>query len=910
MKKLFCILIAFAFYCSSYGQALGVQWSRPLGGTAADRGIDIQKTNDGGSLLLGQTLSTNGDVTGNHGGQDIWVTKLNLFGGIEWKKALGGSGTETAHRLIYHNDGTALIVASTTSTNGDAAGHHGSTDIWLVKIDGSGAVLWQKPLGGTAGDEYRYIDVLSDNSYILTGYTNSNDGDVFGNHGGEDIWVVKISTSGNIEWQKTLGGTGSDRPRFIMPMPDGDFVMVGSTASNNGDVTGHHGNNDLWVVRLDGIGNIKWQKPYGGTQSETGFRAVVSATGSITVMANAMSTNGDVVGFAGGTTPDVWVVDVAYNNGAINWQQCIGGTRLETPVTIVKDADNKYLVCSITSSWDGAAASNHGQDDILLTRITSTGAIEWSKSFGGTKLETLRTVYNDTSSRNYVFAASSNSIDGDVVGSHQTVFQFDTTATDAWIVGVSYNGTIDWQKSLGGTSSDHLYSMQKSGTSEFILAGETWSDNGDVRGLRGFVDIWAVKISPINTIKGTLYLDNNLNGSKENDEPYYSDAIIKIEKGGAYQSTIMPDGYFEFKTDTGSYTLSVQPDLPYFTVVPPTKSYSFSSYFNTDSTSFALQPVSGKKDLTINIIPITPARPGFDVTYKVSYKNVGTQEITTGQVLFKYDSRLSLLSATPAQASTNGDTLKFNYVNLKVQDTASITLKFKIQAPPAVNNGDSLLLAAFILPVLGDETPSDDTAFLKQLVVGSYDPNDKYENNGGIIRPQYITDRDYLNYTIRFQNTGTDTAFTVVVRDTLDARLEWSTLQMVASSHSNNLTIDNNSQLTWTFTDIHLPDSNRNEPASHGYISYRIKPKSSVALGDTIHNYASIYFDFNLPIVTNNAFTVVKDVQLIALPVKLLSFSGSYKDGSAQLQWRIAEADNLEKFEVERSLETAFTIQA
>jgi len=395
MKKIYFSFLLSLLFSICFCQTPGVKWTRPLGGTSSERAYDVQKTIDGGYLSVSNTISNNIDVSGHHGGGDIWVVKMNSFGAIEWQKCLGGAGTEQFKRLVYNPDGTALIVGVTNSSNGDILNFHGTQDIWAVKIDIAGNIIWQNSLGGTALEEFRNLDITLDNGYIITGYTTSNDGDVNGNHGGEDIWVVKLTNTGNIEWQKCLGGTGSERPRSILSMPDGNFIMVGSTASNNGDVTNQHGNNDLWIIKLNALGNITWQKAYGGTNSETGFRAVVSNSGSITVLANAFSNDGDVVGH-NGSSVDVWIVDVSYNDGTLNWQKCIGGSSEETPVSLLKDAQGMYLVAATTISSNGDAVSNHGQRDVLLTRLTNSGLVNWSKCFGGERIEDLFDVYNDT----------------------------------------------------------------------------------------------------------------------------------------------------------------------------------------------------------------------------------------------------------------------------------------------------------------------------------------------------------------------------------------------------------------------------------------------------------------------------------------------------------------------------------
>jgi fimbrial isopeptide formation D2 family protein len=211
----------------------------------------------------------------------------------------------------------------------------------------------------------------------------------------------------------------------------------------------------------------------------------------------------------------------------------------------------------------------------------------------------------------------------------------------------------------------------------------------------------------------------------------------------------------------------------------------------------------------------------------------------------------------PFPSSVVADTVTWNYVDLKPLDSISIALEMQVLTPPTVNINDTLKFKAFILPVAADLTPANDTSYLKQLVVGSYDPNDKQERFAGRISLKEVTDGSYINYMIRFQNTGNDTAFTVRIMDTLENKLDWSSLQMVGSTHSYNLTMKDGNKLQWTFNDIKLPDSTKNFNKSVGFIAFRIKPKSNLSVGDVIQNKASIYFDYNLPVITNTVITTV-----------------------------------------------------
>jgi uncharacterized repeat protein (TIGR01451 family) len=169
---------------------------------------------------------------------------------------------------------------------------------------------------------------------------------------------------------------------------------------------------------------------------------------------------------------------------------------------------------------------------------------------------------------------------------------------------------------------------------------------------------------------------------------------------------------------------------------------------------------------------------------------------------------------------------------------------------PTVNLGDFLTNSVTIEPLTGDVFPANNSAQLTQAVVGSYDPNDKAESHGGRIVHTDFTSNDYLYYTIRFENTGTANAEFIRLEDVLNADLDETTFEMLNASHPVNTRRENN-QLTWHFYNIDLPPTVSHPNDSHGYVHFRIKPKAGYALGDVIPNTASIFFDYNPPIVTN-----------------------------------------------------------
>ena len=227
-----------------------ISWQKSLGGSGYDRATSIQQTSDGGYIVAGNSSSIDEDVTGNHGNSDYWIVKLNSVGSIVWQKSLGGSGNDSATSIQQTSDGFYIVAGSSSSINGDVTGNHGGVDYWIVKLDSLGSILWQKSLGGSGNDYAQSIQQTSDGGYIVAGYSTSINGDVTGNHGNSDYWIVKLNHVGSIVWQKSLGGSGFDYAWSIQQTSDGGHIVAGYSTSINGDVTGNHGDYDSWIVKL------------------------------------------------------------------------------------------------------------------------------------------------------------------------------------------------------------------------------------------------------------------------------------------------------------------------------------------------------------------------------------------------------------------------------------------------------------------------------------------------------------------------------------------------------------------------------------------------------------------------------------------------------------------------------------
>lgn len=291
-----------------------LQWQKCLGGSFDDRATSVYVTGDGGCIIAGHTSSTNGDVTGMQGFEDYWVVKLNAQGTIIWQKTLGGSGLDRALSVIETSDGSIVVAGYTNSTNGNVFGVQGGSDIWVVKLSPfGGSLIWQKCLGGISDEEAFSIQQTADGGFIVAGGTNSTGGQVSGNQGGQDFWVVKLNSIGNIVWQKCLGGSNTDYARCVRVNQDGSFIVLGTTYSNNGNVTGNNGSGDIWAVKLNATGDLLWQKCYGGSGQDFGFSIQQINNDDYILVGSVRSNNGDISNPYSINSPDIWVAQVTPN---------------------------------------------------------------------------------------------------------------------------------------------------------------------------------------------------------------------------------------------------------------------------------------------------------------------------------------------------------------------------------------------------------------------------------------------------------------------------------------------------------------------------------------------------------------------------------------------------------------------
>ncbi len=439
------IILIFLISGLAFGQTRIIEWQHAFGGSDIDACRDIEETLDNGSVFIGNTRSNDGDVSNLHGDRDYWIVKTNAQGDIQWERTFGGTDDDFGTAIEQTSDGGYIAIGTSKSTDGDISNPKGNYDMWVVKLSEAGTLEWEKSYGGSLGEFAASIKEIPSGGYILAGQSNSVDGDVTPNNGDYDFWVVKIDINGTIIWEHSYGGSDFDYASDIQTTTDNGFIISGTTLSNNGDVSGYHGGRDFWVVKIDQNGNLQWQKALGGSD---------------------------------------W--DASYS--------------------IAETSEGNYLVIGETNSFDGDVTHNYLGKDIWVVKLSSSGQLEWQNSFGSNAHDEGNYI-SQTQDGNYLISGSA-ATGGDVTGNNGNY--------DYWIAKLDPNGTILWQDSYGGSESERYAVAKETLDGGIIISGTTLSDDGDVSDYHGNYDFWVVKLSK--SIATTLIPD-----------PIFEQTLIDLE---------------------------------------------------------------------------------------------------------------------------------------------------------------------------------------------------------------------------------------------------------------------------------------------------------------------------------------------------------------------------------------------
>ncbi|PWL29424.1 MAG: hypothetical protein DCO96_06580 [Fluviicola sp. XM-24bin1] len=839
-----------------------ISWEKSLGGSGDDIGESIIQTNDGGYIVAGYTNSNDGDVSNNNGGQDFWIVKLDDLGNITWEKSLGGTSGDRAYCIRQTNDGGYIVAGYSLSNDGDVTTNNGGQDFWIVKLDDLGNITWEKSLGGTSLDEAYSIEQTSDDGYIVTGVSTSY---TTGNNGIQDFRIVKLNSVGTIDWQTSVGGTNMDVARSIKQTSDGGFIVAGYSQSNDGNLSLNNGNFDYWIVKLDPFGSITWQKSYGGTQAEIARSIQQTIDGGYIVAGTSSSNNGDVSGNNG--QQDFWIVKLD-DLGNIKWEKVLGGTGSDNALSIVEISKNNYAVCGFSNSNDGDLTFNNGGNDFWVVKLKEKNIIG--------------SVYND-----YSLDCINDVLEPGLEGFTLTVSPGDlvvsTDADGSWFLDSlpigTYNVTIDttnlnWSTTCSITQTFNVTdpTILTQGPDFGLINSNSCSDpNVSIHApsLRRCFSNRPIYVSARNKSTATLFLDSSYVDVE-------LDPLLTLDNATIPYSSL---GNNIFRFATGD--------------IYPGQSVNFILYTTVSCGAQSGQTLCMDATLypeescfldSIPSMPITNDGIGGTLnglpepcTLPWDNSSLSVDGWCQGDSVF--------FSITNTGDPVGGDMDCYSPMWVTVDGVVTYTDSIMINGGETVvysyfGNGQTWILNAEQHPLhpgnshpnahvelCGDSTnwtpgiinqfPLDDADPTVDRYCGQVtaplDPNDKTGYPLGQTEDFYIQPNQQLQYVIRFQNVGTDTAFNVVVRDTLDVDLNIFTVTPGVASHPYTFKMYGPRVLEWTFENIQLPDSTTNSEGSNGFLTFHVDQVPDLPEGTEITNRANIYFDFELPITTNTS---------------------------------------------------------
>ena len=431
----------------------GMDWYKSFGGTESDAGRSVQQTSDGGYIITGYTGSYGA------GQEDVWLIKTDINGNLEWDNTFGGSDNEEGCSVQQTNDGGYIVIGGTRSHSA------GGLDIWLIKTDSYGHEEWNRTFGGNDNDYGSCGQQTTDGGYIITGYTES-----YGN-GGKDVWLIKTYSNGDVNWDCTFGGSGSDYGSSVQQTNDGGYIITGYTDSYGA------GNWDVWLIKIYPNGYVDWDCTFGESGSDYGSSVQQTNDGGYIITGYTDS--------YGAGNWDVWLIKT-YSNGYVDWDCTFGGQNDDAGYSVRQTNDGGYILISSTCSY-GA-----GNWDGWLIKTDSNGYKRWDRTFGWRNLDIGCSV-QQTSDDGYIITGETESygaggrnvwlikvlpegnhppetpsISGPTSGVTNTTYTFYVSATDPDGDTVRY--LWDWDGDMNVDQETSWYPSE-----ELVSASHSWS---------------------------------------------------------------------------------------------------------------------------------------------------------------------------------------------------------------------------------------------------------------------------------------------------------------------------------------------------------------------------------------------------------------------------------------------------
>jgi len=411
MRNFYTIILALIIGASANAQQ--IQWDKTFGGTSDDEANCIEKTSDGGYIVVGYSASNDIDLALNKGAKDFWILKLDENGNKQWQKTYGGGLDDVANAVKQTSDGGYIVVGDTKSNDGDVGTHPNHayyiTNRWILKLTSTGNLSWKQYIGN--GNSYAKATSLvqaNDGGYIIAGsqpYVTVQNIALY------DYQILKLSSSGSIIWDVRFGGMYDDIASSIVKTSDGNYVVAGESWSNDRDVANHNGTvgvsgvgtPDFWLIKIDDSGNLLWQNSLGSTGHEQCYSVKQTLDGGYIL---------------GGRTYDNFCLIKCNSSGVLEWQKNYGGSDTDVGKSIIQTEDGGYLIVGYSNSAIGQDVTDHHANsgtffnDFWTVKVNSSGEKEWTKSYGGSQNDMGQSIV-ESADGGYAIAGFTLSFDGD-----------------------------------------------------------------------------------------------------------------------------------------------------------------------------------------------------------------------------------------------------------------------------------------------------------------------------------------------------------------------------------------------------------------------------------------------------------------------------------------------------------------
>jgi len=376
-----------------------LQSLKTYGGSQEDDALSVVETSDGNFAILGFTQSPDGDIEGKSTtDSDYWLMKLDKDLNILWQKTYGGSSDDRGQDIVATTDNGFLITGYSRSSDGDVSTNFGFHDYWVLKLNSTGDVLWERSFGFSGNDRSFSAIQTADNGFFITGFldvsASGGDGNdngttgrpksILAKHGVGEFWGIKLTPEGLTEWRRYFGGSNNDRSYDVLQTNDGNIIMIGSSESDDFDVSNPQGSYDFWAVKVDLTGGLIWQKNFGGSSIDIGYAAVNTLDNQFLFTGDTRSEDGDVQDFKGNT--DYWLVKFDDNANLI-WQNTYGGSNFESARSVLQLQSGDILITGSSRSSDIQLSQNFGQNDVWIVQADDSGHFKTGLSIGGAQID-------------------------------------------------------------------------------------------------------------------------------------------------------------------------------------------------------------------------------------------------------------------------------------------------------------------------------------------------------------------------------------------------------------------------------------------------------------------------------------------------------------------------------------------